>query len=86
MRRFAARFFASCLALCLASTCGDDQPAECTKPAECIAVGTSDCKVVAGHGRCVIACAVINGQDSCPSPYQCGGTADDGNTFCTAVK
>jgi hypothetical protein len=79
------RLAAMLLALCLVSTC-DDTPAECTKPAECIAVGTTACRVVGGRHRCVIDCASVNGNDSCPTPYQCGGTADDGNTFCTAAK
>jgi hypothetical protein len=80
------RLAALLCALCLATTCGDDGPPECTKPVECVTLGTTACKKVGGHGRCVIDCASNNGQDSCPSPLQCGGTADDGTTFCTAAK
>jgi hypothetical protein len=78
------RLAAVLLAVFLVSTCGDDGPPECKKPAECIGSGTNACKVVKQHGRCVIDCAVVGGQDSCPEPLKCGGTADDGTTFCTA--
>jgi hypothetical protein len=67
----------------LVTSCGDDKPAECTKPAECVGKPLANtCKEVAGHGRCVISCIVVDGQDNCPSLYKCTGTADDGSQYC----
>jgi hypothetical protein len=71
------------LATGLLTTCGDDGPPECQKPAECIAVGADRCFKVGGHGLCVLACAASNGQDSCPAPLECTAKADDGATYCT---
>jgi hypothetical protein len=69
----------------LLSTCGDDGPLECKKPVDCVAqMGANTCKIVGGHGRCVIGCAMTETADSCPISYRCGGRADDGTTFCTA--
>jgi hypothetical protein len=79
-----ARLAALLGAFLLLTTCGDDGPPECTKPAECISLGTTACKKVSGHGRCVIDCAVANGTDSCPIPLECTAKADDGSTYCTS--
>ena len=74
------------VALALALTgCGDDKPPECTKPADCVGRPLADtCKVVKGHGRCVLSCATANGMDNCPATYHCTGTADDGSFFCAS--
>jgi hypothetical protein len=72
------------LALCL-TTCGDDKPFECTKPAECVGrPNGNDCKKISGKGQCVFACAPVSGggSDVCPAPSHCTGTADDGTTYC----
>jgi hypothetical protein len=74
--------FAIALALFL-TTCGDDKPWECTKPAECVGKPAGNqCKQIAGRGRCVIECLVADGRDSCPPTYHCTGTADDGSLYC----
>jgi hypothetical protein len=83
MTRF-ARLLALLLAGGLSSTCGDDGPPECKRPADCIPLGTDTCAKVGGHGRCVLSCAVANGQDSCPLPLECTAKADDGSTYCTS--
>ena len=68
------------------STCGDNGPFECKKPVDCATVpNATTCKVVGGHGRCVIDCVSENGQDNCPVTLHCGGTADDNTMFCTAA-
>jgi hypothetical protein len=71
------------LALCL-TTCGDDKPFECTKPADCVGKPAgNDCKVVGGKGRCVFLCLpATSGSDGCPPTAHCTGTADDNSTFC----
>jgi hypothetical protein len=72
------------LALSL-TTCGDDKPFECTKPAECVGKpGGNDCKKVKSKGQCVFACAPVTGggADGCPVTSHCTGTADDGTNFC----
>jgi predicted small lipoprotein YifL len=82
---FATRTLAMSL-FSLLATCGGDGPFECHKPIDCAtAPNATTCKQVGGHGRCVIDCAAVNGQDNCPVTYHCGGTADDQTTFCTPV-
>jgi hypothetical protein len=71
-------------ALLLVSTCGDDGPPECVRPADCIGGGATACFKVRGRGLCVIDCAVSNGVDSCPIPLECTAKADDGRTYCTS--
>ena len=72
---------ATALAAFLA-TCGDEARPECKKPAECVGKpGANTCKIIGGHGRCVIGCT--GGQDNfCPPPLKCTGTADDATNFC----
>jgi hypothetical protein len=71
------------LALSL-TTCGEDKPFECTKPADCVGKPAgNECKFVAGKGRCVVACTpVTTGSDGCPPTAKCTGMADDGSDFC----
>jgi hypothetical protein len=65
------------------TTCGDDKPPECQKPAECVGKPDANtCKVVGGHGRCVYECVLIDGKDNCPPLLHCTGTSDDGSTYC----
>jgi hypothetical protein len=65
------------------TSCGDDGVPECHRPADCVTVPAADtCKMVKGHGQCVLACAMSGTQDSCPAPYHCTATADDGTTYC----
>lgn len=70
------------LALTLA-TCDEEKPFQCTKPADCLGrPGGGACKVVAGKGRCVVDCALVNGMHNCQPAYECTGMADDGSTYC----
>jgi hypothetical protein len=72
------------LALSL-TTCSDDEPFQCTKPAECVGKpGGNDCKKVMTKGRCVFACQPVSGggSDGCPPTAHCTGVADDGTSFC----
>jgi hypothetical protein len=81
----AARRAALLLVLASPVTCGDDGPPQCQHPADCATVqGADSCKMVKGRGVCVLACAVANGQDSCPSPFHCTASSDDGNKYCTS--
>jgi hypothetical protein len=76
----------ACLALVLLlTTCSDDKPFECMKPAECVGrPGGSECKQVAGKGRCVQSCKppAAGQTDNCPLTTKCDGKADDGSNFC----
>jgi hypothetical protein len=76
------RWLLLALALCL-TTCGDDKPWECEKPAECVGKPQANtCKVIGGHGRCVVECLLVDGKDNCPPSFHCTGTADDGSLYC----
>jgi hypothetical protein len=68
----------------LATSCGDDKPFECEKPADCVGRPAGNyCKMVSGKGRCVIDCAPATaGTDTCPPTLTCNGHADDGSFYC----
>jgi hypothetical protein len=69
----------------LLPTCGDEQRAQCQKPADCVGKeGGNYCKVIMGKGRCVIECLPgPDGKDNCPPLFTCTGHADDGSLYCT---
>jgi hypothetical protein len=74
------------LMVLLLTTCGDEKPFECKKPAECVGRpgGGNECKQVGGKGRCVTGCRppAAGEIETCPISTKCDGKADDGSTFC----